>query len=159
MQDSFLNPHNAAVDDLTKVVKVTGSYDMAWPTKGNGHSYDSLFGYGTVIGVLSKLIMEYYICIRKCRMCDLGRPPWYHDCKLNYYGSAKGMEPHAAIKAILESIIFQECNIELGILVMDNDSSTITNLRQSTNLQIIKQSDFNHTSKGVKKTYMWLKLE
>lgn len=36
-----------------QMVNVIVSYDMGWSKRGNGRSYDSLNGYGTIIGFLS----------------------------------------------------------------------------------------------------------
>ena len=72
-----------------------------------------------------------------------------HDCRLNYVGSAKGMEPKAAIALVSDNDILSKENIELGIIVADNDSSAILSARNSVSYEIIKQADKNHTTKGV----------
>ena len=78
---------------LKNVVRVGGSFDMGWPTKELGRSYDSLSGTAGFIGLFSKKIITQIILNRKCRMCDLGHPKSDHNCKLNFVDSAKAMEP------------------------------------------------------------------
>lgn len=61
------------------------------------------------------------------------------------------MEPHVAKKLVVDSEILKAENIEVGVLVGDDDSSTIAACRAAANHPIIKQSDVNHTSGGVEK--------
>ncbi|KAK0171516.1 hypothetical protein PV327_011158 [Microctonus hyperodae] len=63
-------------------------------------------------------------------------------------GQLTGMEPHVAKKLVVDSDILKAENIEVGVLVGDDDSSTIATCRAAANHPIIKQSDVNHTSGG-----------
>ncbi|XP_071641015.1 uncharacterized protein [Temnothorax longispinosus] len=81
----------------------------------------------------------------------MGHTPFDHDCRLNFRGSAKAMESHAANKLVNESDILKSKNVEIGILVGDDDSSAIAACRAGASHSIAKLSDVNHTSKGVKK--------
>ncbi|XP_066601163.1 uncharacterized protein [Prorops nasuta] len=127
-----------------------GSYDMGYSGRGTGYTYDSLNGYSALIGSQSGLVLDYVTQNRKCRMCDVGHPKDDHDCRLNFYGSAKAMESHAAVRLVTESTIFNEEKIELGVFVGDNDSSSISAVRKAADHTILKVADKNHTSKGVK---------
>ena len=146
-----------AVSQLTQVdnnnndcVRVFGSYDMAWHTRGSGFQYDSLNGSGHIIGCESGKVMDFATRNRKCRMCDKGHAKNVHDCRLNYYGTAKAMEPDVAVELVTQSSTLKEKNIEIGVFVGDNDSSSICAIRKVANHTIVKQSDKNHTAKGVK---------
>ncbi|KAF2883108.1 hypothetical protein ILUMI_23063 [Ignelater luminosus] len=86
------------------------------------------------------------------RKCSLGHPKSDHDCRLNFIGSAKAMEPFAAACMTSNSTIFKDLNMEVGILIGDDDSSTIAAVRAATKSQVIKLSDKNHTSRGVTNT-------
>lgn len=130
-------------------VRIAGSFDMGWPTKGSGRSYDSLSGTAGIIGFNSKKILSQVVLNRKCRKCDIGIPKNAHKCYLNFVGSAKAMEPKAAALLVGENSIFSECNVQLGIFIGDNDSSAINAARNSVDYEIIKHDDINHTSKGV----------
>ncbi|XP_026667340.1 uncharacterized protein LOC113464012 [Ceratina calcarata] len=59
------------------------------------------------------------------------------------------MEPKAAVKLVTENVHFKACNVQLGIVISDNDSSSISAMRAAANYEIIKHADKNHTSKGV----------
>ena len=59
------------------------------------------------------------------------------------------MEPHAAVKLVNENKILKECNVEVGVVIADNDSSSISAIRNACTYEVIKQADKNHTSKGV----------
>nr|XP_012218851.1 PREDICTED: uncharacterized protein LOC105670095 [Linepithema humile] len=124
---------------------------MGWSTRGAGRQYDSNNGFGAIIGCLSGLVLDYSTCNRKCRKCGKDGPTPEHNCRRNFYGSAKAMEVHVAKKIVVESEILRNENVEIGVLVGDDDSSTIAACRAAANHPIIKQSDVNHTSGGVKK--------
>ena len=132
----------------SNIVRIASSFDMGWTTRGTGRSYDSLTGTGALIGYFSKKVISYVTLNRKCKMCDIGHSPNDHDCRMNFQGSAKAMEPHAAVK-LVNNVILKECNIQVGILIADNDSSSICAVRNACSHEVVKQSDKNHTSKGV----------
>lgn len=123
---------------------------MAWCTRGTGRNYDSLSAFAALIGFLSKKVLDYDTEHRKCRMCDMGHLVEDHDCRLNFHGSAKSMEPKAAEKLAL-SELFKECHVQLGVFIADNDSSAILAVRNAVGHEVIKHSDKNHSAKGVKK--------
>lgn len=127
------------------------SYDMGWSTRGTGRDYDSLNGFGSIVGHFSHQILDYSTCNRKCKKCDVGHSPFDHDCRLNFKGSAKAMEAHVANKLVNESAILQLKNVQVGVLIGDDDSSAIAACRAGASHCIAKLSDVNHTSKGVKK--------
>lgn len=154
LRTGFLLPDQAdttprAEDNFDTLVRLMVSYDMGWSTRGSGRNYDSLGGYGVFIGTQSSKIIEYATRNRKCRLCDNGHPQSDHDCRLNFSGSAKAMEADAAAKMITESTILKNANVEVGIVVGDDDSSTIAAIRRCVDHPVVKFSDRNHTSKGV----------
>ncbi|XP_074111470.1 uncharacterized protein LOC141535445 [Cotesia typhae] len=59
------------------------------------------------------------------------------------------MEPHAAVVLTKDNPILRACNIEVGIFIADNDSSSIYAVRAANVHELLKQSDKNHTCKGV----------
>ena len=61
------------------------------------------------------------------------------------------MEAHVANKLVNENPILKEKNVRVGILIGDDDSSSIAACRAGATHSIGKLSDMNHTSKGVKK--------
>lgn len=124
---------------------------MGWNTRGTGRNYDNLNGFRAVIGNLSGMILDYSTCNRKCKKCDVNGVLADHDCHKNFNGSAKAMKPHVAKKLIVDSSILKSQNVEVGVLIGDDGSSTIAVCRAASDHPIIKQLDTNHTSDGVRK--------
>lgn len=123
--------------------------DMGWFTRGTGRSYNSFSGSASLIGLFSKKVISYVTLNRKCKMCDKGHDVKDHDCRCNFSGTAKAMEPHAAVLLTKNNPILTESNIEVGVVIADNDSSSIAALKNAHDYEIVKQADKNHTSKGV----------
>lgn len=63
------NPDNFD-ETCSKIINIIVSYDMGWSKRGNGRSYDSLNEYGTIIGFLSKKVLDYATRNRQCNRCD-----------------------------------------------------------------------------------------
>ncbi|XP_015120753.1 uncharacterized protein LOC107043683 [Diachasma alloeum] len=61
------------------------------------------------------------------------------------------MKPHVGKKLVVESEILKAQNTEVGILVGDDDSSTIAACRNASDHPILKRSDKNHASGGLRK--------
>ncbi|XP_011171636.3 uncharacterized protein LOC105204279 [Solenopsis invicta] len=124
---------------------------MGWSTRGAGRNYDSLNGFGAIVGHRSGMILDYSTCNRMCKKCNATDQPPDHDCRKNFDGSAKAMEPHVAKKLIVNSSILRAQNVEVGVLIGDDDSTTNAVCQAASKHSIVKQSDMNHTSNGVKK--------
>lgn len=86
-------------------------------------------------------MVAYVTLNRKCRKCELGHPKEDHDYRMNYVGSAKGMEPYAAVLLTKDNPILTQCHLEIGIVIADNDSSSICAIRNSSNHEVVKQAD------------------
>lgn len=65
---------------IGQTILIIVSYDMGWSKRGNGRSYDSLNGYGAMIGFLTGKVLDYTTRNRRCRMCDQGSKK-IHDCR------------------------------------------------------------------------------
>ncbi|XP_018393354.1 PREDICTED: uncharacterized protein LOC108772332 [Cyphomyrmex costatus] len=98
---------------------------MGWSKRGNGKSYDSLNGYGAIIGFFTGKILDYRTRNRKCHMCDMGHSSNDHDCRKNDNGSAKSMEADVGEELINRSNILKEANLNVKVLVGDEDSTTM----------------------------------
>ena len=148
-------PHDVDDDNIAQyvlernIVQIAASFDMGWTTRGNGKSYDSLSGTAALIGFFSKQVISFITYNRKCKSCDNGVPKENHPCVLNFEGSAKSMEPKAAVELVSNNKIFDELNLQLGIFIGDNDSTAIHDARNSVFYEIVKQADTNHTGKGL----------
>lgn len=122
-----------------KRCKVRGafSFDVAWSKR--------------LIGYKSKKVVAYGKLNRKCKKCDNGHDPSTHNCRRNYYSSAKGMEPHLAKQLIVTNPILKSADLEVGVLIGDDDSSSLAACRAVSDHPIVKQSDTNHAIGAVKK--------
>ncbi|KAK0072125.1 hypothetical protein PV326_000419, partial [Microctonus aethiopoides] len=78
------------------VVRIVAPFNLGWPTKESGRSYDRLSGTGKLIGYFTKKTLSIVVLNRKCRMYDWGHFKETHDCRSNYEGSAKSMEAATA---------------------------------------------------------------
>lgn len=132
---------------LGNVVSIIVSYDMGWSKRGNGRSYDSLNGYGAIIGFLSGKVLDFATRNRKCKKCDLGHDKNDHDCRRNFHGSAKAMEPDVGVQLINDSKILRGIGLEARVIIGDDDSSTIASIRRNSSKTIFKLSDQNHLRK------------
>ncbi|XP_011859310.1 PREDICTED: uncharacterized protein LOC105556809 [Vollenhovia emeryi] len=81
----------------------------------------------------------------------MGQDPRNHDCRRNFWGSAKAMEPHVAKNLVNSSEVLKSQNLQVGVLIGDDDSSTIAACRSTSSHPIVKFSDKNHASGGVTK--------
>ncbi|XP_026666567.1 uncharacterized protein LOC113463857 [Ceratina calcarata] len=150
-EDSNTVHEENAATAFDAVVNIMVSYDMGWTIRGCGRDYDNLNGFGSIVGVLSRQILDYSTCNRKCKKCDMGRTPLDHNCRLNYWDSSKAMEAHVANKHVNNSSILKSNNLQVGIFVGDDDSSSISACRAGSSHPIGKLSDTNHTSNGIKR--------
>ncbi|XP_046587819.1 uncharacterized protein LOC124292972 [Neodiprion lecontei] len=132
---------------LGNIVNIIVSYDMGWSKRGNGRSYDSLNGYGAIIGFFSGKVLDFATRNRKCKFCDAGRSKEDHDCRLNFQGSAKAMEPDVGVESVNRSTVVKDAGLNVRVLIGDEDSSTIAAVRRGNSQQIFKLADTNHLRK------------
>ena len=132
---------------LGDIINIIVSYDMGWSKRGNGKSYNSLNGYGTIIGFLTGKVLDYATRNRKCKSCDLGIDKKNHNCRLNFEGSAKAMEADVGAALINNSPILKEVGCQVRVVIGDEDSSTMAAVRKENPLVIHKLADKNHLVK------------
>lgn len=142
--DQSINAFNAACGS---VINIIVSYDMGWSKRGNGRSYDSLNGYAAIIGFLSNKVLDYTTRNRKCAKCDRGHSKDDHDCRENFQGSAKAMEADAGAHLVNKSKVLQDAKVNVGVLIGDEDSSTIFAVKKGRDNIIYKLADKNHLVK------------
>lgn len=121
---------------------------MGWQKRGSGRAYDSKSGVGTLIGNRTGKICGYGIRSKDCRKCTFhtnkGNVPPPHSCHRNWNGSSKAMEPDVAVETVQQ---VEKENVEVGVLIMDDDATTIAKIRQTVPHSVTKWSDLNHTRK------------
>ncbi|XP_062601452.1 uncharacterized protein LOC134263157 [Saccostrea cucullata] len=129
------------------------SYDAGWQKRGSGRNYSSLSGHGSMFGLETKKLVGFSVKNKTCRKCDIafrkGEIASPHDCRKNWDGSSKAMEPAMAVD-ILNNI--KEKGHQVRTIVMDDDATTIAKIRREVDESIHKSSDRNHTVKNFTNT-------
>ncbi|XP_071168369.1 uncharacterized protein [Mytilus edulis] len=86
---------------------ITVCVDAGWQKRGSGRAYDSLTGHCSMIGSKSRKIIGYKWRSKTCRICEVasrkGKIPKLHQCRKNFGGSAKAMEPDMVIDLVREA--------------------------------------------------------
>lgn len=132
---------------------------MGWSKRGNGKSYNSLNGYGAIIGFLSGKVLDFRTRNRKCKFCASGRSQEKHDCRLNFKGSAKAMEADVGAELVNDSSILKQAGLNVGVVIGDDDSSMIAAVRRRKSAKIFKLSDSNHLKKNFSKELYAMQTE
>ncbi|KAK0077763.1 hypothetical protein PV326_009843, partial [Microctonus aethiopoides] len=167
LKRDFLFPDVKVEEDNKKIlskstVRVIGSFDMGWPTKGSGRCYDSLPGTAGLIGYFSNKILSQVVLNRKCRKCDLGCSKDKHDCRLNFEGSAKAMEPKAAALLVGDNDILSKCNVQLaqkasgfsaGVSCNPNESFNAMGASKSPKSKMVDESSKRKYRKSIKPAF------
>nr|XP_046484383.1 uncharacterized protein LOC124220050 [Neodiprion pinetum] len=79
----------------------------------------------------------------------MGRKKEDHDCRLNFYGSAKAMEAAAGVELVNHSSILKEAGLQVRAIIGDEDSSMIAAVRADNPTQEFhKLCDKNHLTKN-----------
>lgn len=98
---------------------------------------------------MSGKILDYATKNRKCRKCDLGPNKEDHDCRLNFYGSAKAMEAAAGVQLVNHSNILKEVGLQVRVIIGDGDSSMIAAVRaDNPTVEFHKLADKNHLARN-----------
>lgn len=113
-------------------------------------------GHGAIMGFHTRKVLDFATRCKICRQCEAGNPKEYHDCRLNFHGSAKAMEPDMAVQLVSASTILDEAGVSVDVLVGDDDSSTMAALRRNGTV-IEKWSDLNHCTKSLNNALYKLK--
>lgn len=59
------------------------------------------------------------------------------------------MEADGAVQLVTKSNILKDANVQVGAFIGDNDSCSISSILKVSEHEIVKQSDMNHSTKGV----------
>ena len=100
-----------------------------------------------MIGTKTKKCRGYAVRSKTCRICEVARqknkPVKKHDCRLNWGGRAKGMEPDMVVEMVKTD---KEKGVHVGTLVGDEDSTTIARVRREVD-PTIEKSEGNRLKK------------
>jgi len=128
-----------------EVVNTIVSYNMGWSKRGNSRSYNSLNGYAAIIGFLSK---KYWPIQRGIANAVFVIENMIRkDYRKNFEGSLKTMEADAGVELLTKSKVLEDAKLSVGVLIGDEDSSTIANINKTSNKVVYKLADKNHLIK------------
>ena len=117
-------------------------------------------GHASFIGAKTGKLIGYELRCKKCAICDaaakLNIEVSQHDCRKNWTGSAKAMEPTLAVSMLKT---FKDKDASIITITMDDDSTTIARARKEVDPSISKISDRNHTNKYFTKKLYELQKE
>ncbi|VDI35832.1 Hypothetical predicted protein [Mytilus galloprovincialis] len=112
---------------------INASTDTCWQKKGSGRAYNSLSGVASLIGEKTGKIVHHTLRIAGCRICrnaqKKGGPPLPHNCKKNWSGTAKGMEPDMVVQLVKD---VHEQDININELAGDDDSVGFDRVKKTT---------------------------
>ena len=110
-------------------------------------------GHASMVGCMTKKIVGYGVMSSSCRICAVasrkGVLSQKHDCRKNWTGSSKEMEPAMAVNILTTSI--KDKGHQLKTLVIDDDTTNIAKVRNEVDNTIEKCSDKNHMMKNFTK--------
>ena len=111
--------------------------------------YIVILGHSSMIGTQTGKIVNFSIRSKSCHLCALSlnsnTSPPPHDCRVNWQGTAKGMESDMIAEMV--SDVNQSSSVCIKAIVGDDDSTTISRLRANIDKNIRKISDVNHVKK------------
>ncbi|CAH1106044.1 unnamed protein product [Psylliodes chrysocephalus] len=107
------------------------------------------FGYTSLIGYYSGKVISYNTRSTRCSRCEHGHTKSDHDCRKNFDGSARAMEPDMSVDLVTNNKLLKEENVIISVLIGDDDSSAIAAVRQEASHEVEKWSDTNHAKKNL----------
>ena len=117
----------------------------------------NISGVSTLIGKKTGGVVHHAIRCQQCRICDCaakrGIQPKKHNCKKNWTGSAKAMEPDMLVQMVND---VKNKGIDIAEIAGDDDTTGFGKLQRIyPESQMIKTSDRNHVKKNIiKKLYV-----
>jgi hypothetical protein len=123
-------PETTGVEERRpKKINTRLSMDAGWRKRSSGRRYDSQMGQSFAFGMETNKIVYYQQMSMRCRKYEHNV---VHDprlCTHKNTGSAKGMEPHAAVKCI--EFVFSKGDANVGTIVTDDDSTMNSRPKQN----------------------------
>ncbi|XP_074096811.1 uncharacterized protein LOC141525999 [Cotesia typhae] len=104
--------------------------------------------YTSLIGYYSGKVISYNTRSTRCSRCEHGHPKRDHDCRENFDGSARAMEPDMSVELVTNNKLLKEENVIISVLIGDDDSSAIAAIRREALHEVEKWSDTNHAKKN-----------
>lgn len=121
------------------------AYDGAWQKRGKAR--DSTTGFGTIIGEKTGKVIDYRVKSTRCKQCEAAEPgtkPKPHDCRKNFSGSSKSMEPEIAVDCFNDA---QNHGLKYAEYIGDEDATTESHVRYRVDYETSKRTDKNHATR------------
>ena len=104
-------------------------------------------GHCSMIGVKTGKVVSYAVRSKTCRVCSSKKSGTkLHDCRKNWSGSAKAMEPDMVVEMVAKT---SERGVMVTGVVGDDNTTTVARLKKSFAHKIEKKSDKNHVRKNL----------
>ena len=104
---------------------------------------------GSMIGLKTGKVIAFGTRTKCCAVCQSatrkGQQPKAHDCRCNWSGSSKAMEPDVGAELAKSC---DEQGAQVAILVGDDDSATIKKVRETVSHAVNKWSDTVHAKRS-----------
>ena len=147
--------------DHGDILNIAVSYDGSWLTRG----HTSLIGVGSVIDVLTGLVLDTHVMSTFCHVCG-SKQRWKEEdprahriwemehigsgkCSSNFYGTSGMMEVHAGKILWLRSV--KQNRLRYTVMVSDGDSKLYDQLRllqpYGKDHRVFKEECINHVGK------------
>ena len=142
------NSHENVNSQNDSPVSLCASVDAAWQRRGSERSYNSLSGHSSLIGEKTGKVLNYTTRKKSCRFSDTaernGTKPREHDCRKNWQGSLKSVEPNMAIDMIKGK---PDDSFQIGAVSSDLDSTLSARIKTEIGRSVEKLIDSNHLTK------------
>ncbi|XP_065944826.1 uncharacterized protein [Magallana gigas] len=106
-------------------------------------------GHCSMIGAQTGKVLGYEVRSKVCRICQSAernkKEAKDHDCRQNWQGSSKSMEQSMVVSMVKKKM---DEGVKVSTIIADDDTTTISRLRQNVNPAIQKKSDRNHIRKN-----------
>ena len=126
---------------------VSAKADAGWQKRSSGRTYNSMSGHSSLY--VDEILVGFNSRSTTCRICEIaaksGKDPLPHDCRRNWSGSSKAMEPSMVVELVKN---VQTEGLPVKRIVMDDDSTTIHHLRKYVDPDMGKWTDTGHAKKN-----------
>lgn len=120
----------AGMPEVDKFQTIAAQGDSCYSKRSRGTNYSSLSGGATLIGNLTKKVIDFEVGQTYCLTCKLSKDgeAEEHECPVNFKGTASQMEPELIGRMFLRSTSFN--GVVISRFIADGDSSVMPALRR-----------------------------
>lgn len=153
-EGKFLTIMDPSDSSLKNVGLVTSVVDGAWSKRSYGHSYNSNYGVGVIMGLRTSKVLSANIRQKVCHYCKffIGKniPTPNHECCKNWDKPSTAMEADSILEGFGKSI--DSHNVIYDCFIGDGDSSVhnaVINVYQPYGIVVRKIECLNHVVRNL----------